>query len=208
MAFFIIRNNKMIYISAQPDQVYFHWQVELYMYQFAKHGIKDQCYAVFGYTGDKPSEYIVNLSKKYKIFWYKDERNQYVPNFYIPSIRPHILKKFFAQYPELGKDVFYHDSDIFLVKIPILPADNYAYLSNTVTYIGYNYIKSCSLRYKNKYPELPDDDLFSKMCECAGISEELVKSNDLNSGGAQYLLRNIDAINNKRSLIIVSFSFY
>ena len=32
-----IKKHNMIFISAQPDQVYFHWQVSLYLYQFAKH---------------------------------------------------------------------------------------------------------------------------------------------------------------------------
>jgi hypothetical protein len=188
--------NELIFISAQPDQVYFHWQVELYMYQFAKHGIKDKCYAVFGYTGDKPSPYIVNLAKTYNIVWYKDERDLNKPNFYIPSIRPHILKKFFKDRPELGKNVFYHDSDIFLVKLPpfeLMLQDNIAYLSDTISYIGYDYIVHSSKRYKEKYPELPDNDILTKMCDCIGISEDLVKINQTNSGGAQYLLKNIDS---------------
>jgi hypothetical protein len=187
--------NDLIFISAQPDQVYFHWQVEVYMYQFAKHGIADKCYAVFGYRGDGPSKYIVNLSKKYNIVWYKDERDINVSNYYIPSIRPHILKKFFNERPELGKNVFYHDSDIFLVKMPPFEkmlGDDVGYLSDTESYIGYDYIVDCSKRYKSVYPNLPDNDILTKMCECVGISEELVKVNQRNSGGAQYLLKGID----------------
>ena len=184
--------DNLIFISAQPDSVYFHWQVELYMYQFSKHGIKDKCYSVFGYTSDAPSDYIINLSKKYNIFWYKDDR---IDKTYIPSIRPHLLKKFFKDKPELGKNVFYHDSDIFLVKLPnfdLLLNDDIAYLSDTRSYISYNYIEDCSLRYKHKYPELLDNDIITKMCESVGISQELVKENENNSGGAQYLLKNID----------------
>jgi hypothetical protein len=104
-----IMNSNTILISAQPDHVYFHWQVELYMYQFAKYGIVDQCYAIFGYTGDAPSNYAVELSKRYNIFFYRDTRDKSVPHYYIPSIRPHILKQFFQQFPQLGKSVFYHD---------------------------------------------------------------------------------------------------
>ena len=182
----------MIFVSAQPDHVYFHWQVELYMYQFSKHGIKDKCYAVFGYT-DKPSDYIVNLAKTYNIIWYKDDRKN---RNYIPSIRPHILKKFFKDRPELGKNVFYHDSDIFLVKLPpfeIMLNDEVGYLSDTVSYIGHNYIVDCSTRYKSKYSQLADNDILTKMCECVGISVDIVKENQINSGGAQYLLKNIDS---------------
>jgi hypothetical protein len=43
------------------------------------------------------------------------------------------------------------------------------------------------------HKELPENDLIDKMCNCVGISSELVKINQANSGGAQYLLKNIDA---------------
>jgi len=193
-----INTKNMIFISAQPDTVYFHWQVELYLYQFSKHGIKDRCYAIFGYTGDKPSDYIVNLAIKYPtIRWYKDERITNVDHYYIPSIRPHILKKFFTEHPDLGKNVFYHDSDIFIVKLPkfdlLLHDDTIGYLSDTVSYIGHDYIMSCCNRYKEKYPSLTVDDLFIKMCAIVDINPSLVKSNENNSGGAQYLLKGIDA---------------
>jgi len=184
--------DKLIFISAQPDHVYFHWQVEMYLYQFSKHGIKDKCYAVFGYT-DKPSSYILKLAETYNIVCYKDERTN---KNYIPSIRPHILKKFFKDKPELGKNVFYHDSDIFLVKMPPFEQmlnDDIGYLSDTISYIGHDYIQGCCDRYKSKYPHLPKNDLLNKMCECVGISVDLVKDNEKNSGGAQYLLKNIDS---------------
>jgi hypothetical protein len=184
--------DNLIFVSAQPDEVFFHWQVELYLYQFSKQGIKDKSYAIFGYSGESPSSYIVNLAKTYNIFWYKDERTN---KKYVPTIRPHVLKKFFKQYPHLGKNVFYHDSDIFIPKLPPFHEmlnDDIGYLSDTISYIGYKYIASCGKRYKNKYPELPDDDIVNVMTDCVGISKELLIENDENSGGAQYLLKNLD----------------
>jgi len=191
-----IEDSNMIFISAQPDVTYFHWQVELYMYQFAKHGIIDRCYAIFGYSGDGPSEYAKELSKRYNIFFYKDTRDTNIPHYYIPSIRPHILKQFFKEFPHLGKCVFYHDSDILLPTLPkfeLLVNDKYGYLSDTSSYINYTYIKTCANRYKEVYANLPDNDILNKMCECMSISEELIKGNDSNSGGAQYLLKGINA---------------
>jgi len=185
----------LIFVSAQPDEMYFHWQVELYLYQFSKHGIKDKCYAIFGYRGDKQSEYIVNLAKKYpNIRWYKDTRNTSVKNHYIPSVRPHVLKQFFKENPTLSKRVFYHDSDIFLVKMPDFDSlsPNMGYVSDTISYIGYEYIRDKAKLYKSKYPKLEDDDIFKRMCACVGISEDLVKENNKNSGGAQYLLSDVD----------------
>jgi hypothetical protein len=190
-----INDNNMIFISAQPDTIYFQWQVSLYLYQFAKLGIVDRCYALFGYTDDGPSDYIKNLAQTYKtIKWYKDERKN---NNYTPTIRPHILAKFFKENPTLGANVFYHDSDIFLIRLPRFNLmlgihDNVGYLSDTISYIGYLYIKTCSLRYKTKYKTLPDLDIFYGMCEIMQIDPELVKVNEKNSGGAQYLLKDID----------------
>jgi len=185
----------MILISAQPDTIYFHWQVELYMYQFSKHAIPN-CHVVFGYD-NVPSSKGISLAEKYPglIHFYKDTRTSEQKK-YIPSIRPHILKKFFQDFPQLGKEVFYHDSDIFLVSLPdfqSLLQDDYGYVSDTISYIGYNYLKDCSQRYKTKYPELPENDLIHKMVELFEMDEGLIQQNERNSGGAQYLLKHIDS---------------
>ena len=67
-----IIESRLIFLSAQPDDIYFHWQVELYLYQFSKHGILDNCYALFGYVEQNPSSQLIELSKKYpkNIIWY------------------------------------------------------------------------------------------------------------------------------------------
>jgi hypothetical protein len=192
-----INKHNMIFISAQPDNPYFHWQVEVYLYQFTKHGIIDRCYALFGYRTEKPSQEALSIAEKYKhIYFYKDNRDINEKHHYVPTIRPHILKQFFKDYPDLGKNVFYHDSDIFLVKLPkfeLMLGNDIGYFSDTISYIGYKYIKNCGKKYKQKYSELNEDDIFIKMCKCVGISEDLVIKNEENAGGAQYLLKNIDS---------------
>jgi hypothetical protein len=50
----------------------------------------------------------------------------------------------------------------------------------------------CAGRYKAQYPALPDDDILVKMCAVANIDPEIVKQNDPHSGGAQYLLKNLN----------------
>jgi hypothetical protein len=191
-----LKEHNTIFVSAQPDEIYFHWQVEVYLYQFAKHGIEDRCYALFGYR-DTPSAYALELQKKFKhILLYKDTRDRNIPNYYIPSIRPHLLKQFFAEYPDLGKSVFYHDSDIFLVRLPrfeLLLGDELNYVSDTVSYIGSNYIEECQARYTAVHPEAAKDPILTRMCTCVGVSEDLIRQNNANSGGAQYLLKDIDA---------------
>lgn len=186
-----IKSKNMVFISTQPDNAYFHWQVEVYMHQFSKFGIQDNCYILFAYPGSEPSEGAKNLKKIYKnVYWYKDEREN---RSYIPTIRPHLLAKFFKEYPHLAKNFLYHDADIIFTKLPdfsLMLNDNISYLSDTVGYIGYKYIMDCCKRYKAKYPELADDDLFLGMCKVVSIDPKLVIANQDNSGGAQLLLKN------------------
>lgn len=193
-----IQKHNMIFVSTQPDSIYFHWQVELYLYQFAKHGpeIADRCYALLGYRG-QPSPYAKELAAKFPhVLLYEDTRNLAVPNFYVPTIRPHLMKQFIAAHPELAAAVFIHDSDIFLVKMPkfeLMLDDDILYMSDTLSYLGYNYINDCQGRYTAKYPTMPQDDLLNTMCNCVGISSELVKLNQQGSGGAQYIVKNTTA---------------
>jgi hypothetical protein len=189
-----IKDHNMIFLSAQPDTPYFHWQVEIYLHQFSQHGIGDRCYALFGHDGDEPSAEAKRLQQKYPtIRFYKDERTDRV---YTPGIRPHIYKKFFKDNPELGKFVFIHDSDIFLVKLPnfkkmIEDRQKRSFVSDTVNYIGFNYIKDCCKRYKDVHTDLDDLDLLNKMCEVVDIDPGLVKSREKQAGGAQYFYRNM-----------------
>ena len=59
--------------------------------------------------------------------------------------------------------------------------DNYWYVSDTVSYIGAEYIKSKS------------DDLFIDLCSIVKISPETVERNQDGSGGAQYLMKGVTA---------------
>lgn len=191
-----IEKNNMIFLSAQPDQIYFHWQVDVYLNNFNKFNLLKFSHTLFA-VSNKPTQGLLNLMKKYKnIHWYLDERPNDQKKGYIPSLRQMLYKKFFSDYPHLGTAVFLHDSDIVFRKLPkfeLLLNDNIGYLSDTVSYIGYKYLSDKSKEYKNKYQELPPNDLFLKMCHVVDVDPELVKQNQANSGGAQYLLKNINS---------------
>ena len=177
---------KVVFISAQPDQSYFHWQVEVMLHNFIKNGINPNWIEIlFGY-GDSPSVEGLDLAKRYpmvRFFFYK--RSIIDNKGYIPIIRPDILYQHFTKFPELrGETVFYHDSDIIFRELPDFDSMNqdlYWYLSDTVSYIGAEYIKSKS------------DDIFIDMCSLVKISPEVVESNQENSGGAQYLMKGVTA---------------
>jgi hypothetical protein len=187
-----IYNSGLIFLSAQPDTTYFHWQVQVYLHNFAKFGIVDRCHVLFSYE-DEPSKEIQALAEHYHIHWYKDDRTAEQRD-YVPSICQMLYKKFFQKFPNLGKYVFIHDSDIIFRELPkfeLLLADNVCYLSDTVSYIGYKYLIGCSKRYKKKYKQLPDKDLVIRMCKEVDIDINIIENNEENSGGAQYLLKNV-----------------
>jgi hypothetical protein len=117
-----------------------------------------------------------------RFFFYQDTREQ--PIYYISSVRPNILKQHFKAHPELESEaIFYHDCDIVFTRKPDFNAflnDNIWYLSNTNSYINYDYIISKGL------------DVYDKMCEITKMNPLIPRLMNSNSGGAQYLMKNID----------------
>lgn len=177
----------MKFISVQPDNLYFHWQVEVYLYNFIyKSDIKpSDIYVLFATTTNSYSKRIDSIIEMYpgvNILMYPDTRE--VPFYYISSIRPHILSKFFKDnYNLLDEWFFYHDSDILFTKnfsFNFEDIKSNVYLSNTRSYIGYDYIKSKGI------------DQMNEMFNIVGITEYDIIKNDVNSGGAQYVFNGLD----------------
>ena len=187
--------NELVFVSAQPDIPYFHWQTKIYIHNFIEKGIKPhQIHVLFIILSDtEPSEESLKLkSFGVNVHHYDDTRYDKT---YIPTLRPLILSKWLKENPQFGKCYFYHDSDIIFRELPDFDSllnDEYSYLSNTISYIGYEYIKECSKRYEDVHPQLYEGELLDRMCDIIGISPEVVKENQLNSGGAQYLIKNTD----------------
>lgn len=184
----------LIFISAQPDVPYFHWQSRVYIHNFISKGIKpNQIHIIFGLMNKQtePSYESLELKKLgVNIHYYKDERKF---RYYIPSIKPFLISKWLKENPNFGKLFFLHDADIIFRNLPDfnkLINDDITYLSDTISYIGYNYIIDCCNRYENKYPNSPKQGLLDDMCDVVGIGKEIIKSNQNNSGGGQYLIKN------------------
>ena len=77
------------------------------------------------------------------------------------------------------------DSDVVLTKyIPLewedMMNDTTWYLADTNSYINYNYIQS------------KGDNIYQEMCKIVGIDPLIPKLMNSNSGGAQYIMKNID----------------
>jgi len=176
----------MIYLSAQTDHPYYHWQLEVMILNFMRLGINpNHIEALFCYSGNvsDAGRALANAYPFVRIFWYP---NTIQNNGGYPSlIRPHILAKHFDAFPNLAQEViFYHDCDIMFRALPDFTrmcSDEICYLSDTVSYIGAKYIQS------------KGDELLPKMAEIVGIDPQVAIDNELNSGGAQYLVKGVDA---------------
>jgi hypothetical protein len=173
------------FICAQPTSLFYAWQVEVSVNNFMDMGINPNnidivCWKINNVI---PVEW-VKLTQKYpaRFFFYDDTR---AIKHYISSIRPNILKQHFEAHPELENEaIFYHDCDIIFTK-PIdwkqFLTDDKWYGSDTRWYIAHSYILS------------KGQDIMDKMCEIVGIDESIIKDNELNSIGAQYLMKCINA---------------
>lgn len=182
------------YISVQPRLLYYAWQVEVMINNFIKHGINPNNIDIL--VAWNPNDLTTSIQENVdawnklashyntvRFFFYQDTRQQ--PIHYISSVRPNILKQHFKANPELEKEViFYHDCDVLFTRPPDWSKfvdGSIWYLSNTNSYINYDYIIS------------KGHDVYSKMCEIVGIDPVIPKLMNSNSGGAQYIMKNVNA---------------
>jgi hypothetical protein len=172
----------MYYISAQPDNLYFYWQLAVQINNFRKHKIENDMIILIAFdevNGISKEMEALSKSSKAKFYFYPDHRTQEQKK-YIPTIRPFLLNKFFLENEKLfyKKAWMYHDCDIIFRELPKfknINNSNKIYLSDTRSYLDSNYIKG-------KSPLL-----FKEMCNIVGIDPKLVSENDSNAGGAQYV---------------------
>ena len=179
---------KLRYVCAQPATDYYKWQIEVMINNFMSVGINpnDMDIVCWKPNGIIPDDWI-KLAQTYpcRFFFYEDTRET---KHYISSIRPNILKQHFKEHPYLQRDaIFYHDCDIIFTKNPKdwitfeMVQDNNWYGSDVRWYIGHDYIIS------------KGEDILDAMCDIMEIDKSIVKDNELNCIGAQYLMKNIDS---------------
>ena len=182
-------------ICVQPCTKYYAWQIEVMLNNFNELGIQNefQVHCLFAIPKEENGRdefvsYIKKVEAAYKgvaNFYYYPDTREY-PIHYISSVRPNILKQHFKTHPELSlTSIFYHDCDIIFSKFPdflnnLLEQDNIWYVSDTISYIGYNYIVS------------KGHDVLDKMCQIVGAHPFFIKDRESQSGGAQYLMKGVD----------------
>ncbi|MBP3943574.1 hypothetical protein J5U18_08370 [Sphingobacteriaceae bacterium WQ 2009] len=176
----------MLYLSAQPADLYFLWQLEIQLKNFEELGIEaNNIHVLLSYDKEGEIPTIFNhliAQNQACFFFYKDDRTDHS---YASSLRPHILAKHFKIHPYLSERViFYHDSDILIRQRfdeKFLMDTDFWYMSDTRNYISAWHLK--------KYGE----GFFVGMCELMEVDPKMITENDFCAGGAQTVLKGVDA---------------
>lgn len=176
---------KIRFICAQPAIKYYAWQVEVMLNNFIQMGVNPNNIDIVSKIDDHVPDDWAKLANGYaaRFFFYRDTRSS---SHYISSIRPNILKQHWKQHPYLEYDaIFYNDCDIAFTRRvdqwidPHMILDEKWYGSDVRWYIAHSYILG------------KGQDVLDKMCQIVNIDQALVEQNELNSIGAQYLMKNI-----------------
>ena len=182
----------MIYICAQPRTIYYAWQVEVMLNNFIKNGITPSdihVLAAYNHNDETYSDRNIDLWNKLVekfdnvgFYFYEDKRvdKSYIPSIYFECMRQHLL-----QFPNLENErLFLHDSDMLFTKSPdfsdLIPGDTW-YLSDTIGYIGYQYIIT------------KGEDVYKSMCDVIGIDPLIPKLLNHASGGGQHIVSGVTA---------------
>ena len=188
---------KILFVTAQPDVPYFIWQIKLYVNNFIEKGINpNQIHVIFSivHRNGTPSEESLKLKDfGINVHHFSDFRRK---KHYIPSIKPYLISSWLKTNSDYGNLFFLHDADIIFKDLPNfdkLLNDDICYLSDTIGYIGYDYIIDCCGRYEIQHPKSEKNQLINEMANVIGLDVEVIKENRKNAGGGQYLIKNTDA---------------
>jgi hypothetical protein len=194
---------KPILITAQPIDQYFIWQNHLYIESCLERGFtEDQIHILLykpkGRADNNNWDKLKDIYPKLNIFLYEDKGVQQHLSTYIPILRPHILWQHFEAFPELqDRTIIYTDCDILWtdnMNISHLLEDDINYVSDASSYLNNSYFES---KLKDVLPEKLEEykkrDVVKELCTITGIDKQTVLNNNSNTGGVQYILKNIDA---------------
>jgi hypothetical protein len=192
------------FICAQPDDTYYTWQVHLWLESLRNIGHSDKAIVLifipsFREMNEKWQQ-VIDLYPEAEFAFYKDHDGvSQKLGLYIPVLRPYSLMRYWQDHPDMkDKAVFYCDSDVLFTdkfNVDAYIDDDINYLSDTNSYINASYFDS---KIHQVLPERLDAykqiDVLDDLAKLCGISREMAEDNNEHSGGAQYLLKNIDAI--------------
>lgn len=197
-------SKKPIICITQPIDRYFGWQIHLYVESCIQAGFDEDGIHVLMYVPkgrDKNMDIwdkIQAIYPKLKFFFYEDAGVQQHLGLYIPILRPHCLWQHFKAHPELKDEtIIYTDCDILWIdglNIEKYFDDDCCYVSDAKSYLNVSYFES-KIRdvIPDKLPEYAKIDVVGELCKIIGIDKSVAVENNNNTGGVQYILKNVDA---------------
>jgi len=192
------------FICAQPDDTYYVWQVHLWLESLKNIGHSDKAIVLVFTPKEREQDLpkwqrIADLYPEAEFNFYKDQHDiSSLLGIYVSILRPYVLWRYFKTHPKIVSDaVFYCDCDvIFTDKFDISAylEDDINYVSDTNSYINASYFDS---KIKDVLPEKLEEyktrDILAEVTALIGINREIAEEHNMDSGGAQYLLKNIDS---------------
>lgn len=196
-----MRESNYKIICCQPIDLYFLFQCHLYVESCIENGWKEEDIQILLYKPkDKKVDSKWNILKehypKLNVFVYEDKGVENLLGIYIPVLRPHILHQHYLAFPELEQQtILYTDCDILWTgkeEIDSLMEDDVCYVSDAHSYMNATYfdnkINDCLPEKKESMSKI---NVVGQLANIVGIEESIIRENNLNTGGVQYILKNI-----------------
>lgn len=197
-------------ISCVEDIERFRWETMVQLFSLRKWNLSEKARIIVFTPIYRSVEFskewaqIEKLFPETKFFYYNDPRGtvtDLMVNYNYHNVhRLCSLERHFKEYPELEKDtVFYTDSDVIFPNKPFdgkedLLQNDINYLSDTHTYLNEEYLSGKVSDVKeDKIDEWVEADIINKVAKLAGLSLSEIREKNNNTGGAQYVLKNMNS---------------
>ena len=168
----------MKFLFAQPAKKRFAWELHTVINSLSKLGVdKKDIILLFA----KEDDSVLMEFNDCKVYSYEDDR---FDKSYIPSIKPYLFYRYLSEDSERENETYiYLDSDTVILdleafKVPVTKSRWYC--SDTIGYIGLDYIKSVTNSSR----------ALEVMTDAIKVPIEWLESIQNNSGGAQWVIKN------------------
>lgn len=167
-------------VSVQPDENYFHWQLQVQLTNFRKFGVEHLYHIVITHGG-KPSQSIREIEKRSKATFHFVRLPQ--QRKYPPSVVPFGLARFFTD-TRFGKPILFLDSDVLLLRELRIEK----LLKNST-----NYVSPAPYITLSQLEKWSSKDITKRALSLVGLENIKMSSVKAQEGGAQWLLKGCES---------------
>lgn len=199
-----MEKRELKFMTCCPDDTYFTWQVHLWLDNLKQMGQSENAVVLIfiPVTRNRNPKWnkIIELFPETTFKFYRDDKDEISRSMipaYISVLRPWLMREWFKEHPEYEKHaIFYCDSDILFTEkfdISDYVDDDINYLSDTNSYISVTYFDGKKRDVlPSKLEEYKQIDVFAMLGSLIGITREQGEHYKNDSGGAQYLMKNLN----------------